>query len=138
MLLKKIIWIYYFIRGGLKYTNGYYVESLNYFNEAYKYYKDWNIVLHKALSEFFVKEYELATFSFQEALQLVEENKKLNIDEKNYLRRYILSYLLRLLDLYELYNNYEKYILMNKKSTYNKSNVRKFLLKSFYLEDEEN
>ena len=136
--MKKIIWLYYFVRGILKYINGYYIESLNYFNEAYKYYKNWNIVLHKALSEFFVEEYELAIFSFQESLQLVEESKKLNIDEKNYLRRYILSYLIKLLHLYGLYNNYEKYILMNKKSTYNKSNVRKSLLKSFYLEDEEN
>jgi len=104
--------------------------ALNMFSKAKKYYSnDYQLYIYKGLSEFLLKLFDNSLFSFQEALVMIDANKKLSLDEKNYLKKYIIEHLLDVLRILEHSSNYDNYKNIYNGLNFNKSKINK---KFFY------
>ena len=134
-ILKRVKYLYHFIKGKHYLIKEDALRGFLEFNLAQKYQfnEDFELYIYKGLSEFLLKKFENSIMSFQYALKLVENSKKLNIDEKNYLKKYIIDNILDLLKILENSENIKRYSKIYKELDFNVKNIRKRFFYDFPL-----
>ena len=130
-MFDKIKASYYLVKGTNKLAENNDIEALEYFNKAKSFESEYDIYIHKGYAEFNLYEFDSCIISYQFALQMIKDNKKLNIDEKNYLRCYVLKDLIDAFNRLKLFNKIEEYHQMYKDSIYDRKNISNRLLRNF-------
>ena len=131
-ILQKIKYAYHFVKGKNFLIENDILNALKEFNLATKYNSDdYELYIYKALSEFLMKEFDNAMMTYQYSLNLVEENYKLNIDEKQYLKTYILDDLLQIFYILKKFENISKYISLYKECSFDIKNIQANILENF-------
>jgi hypothetical protein len=108
------------------------IDALWNFKKASIYNQnDYPLYIYKGFSEFLIKDFSNALLSYQQALRLIENHKKLNDDEKSYLKDYIIENILHIFNATKEYKNYEKYAKVYKDLKFDIENIRKNFLYDF-------
>ncbi|MFT7880849.1 MAG: hypothetical protein ABXS91_10705 [Sulfurimonas sp.] len=128
---SRVMSTYYYLKGKQELSLKNDFEAWEYFHKAEKYEQAFDILIHKALAEFFLKKFDNCIITSQLALISIEEEKKLNNDEKEYLRFYVLDTLIDTLNILKKYENIEKYEAMFKNISFDINNIRKNYLDDF-------
>ena len=138
-IYRKIMYILFFLKGRNYFLKTNFIDSLKYFTQAEKYYaEDYQLYIYKGLNEFFIKLFDNALISFQKALGMIDSSQKLNLDEKKYLKKYIIEYILISSTVVESFSNYDKYKNIYYNLEYKKDNINKNLLLDFPITDNNN
>jgi len=87
--------------------------------------------------QFLLKDFENSIITYQYALQLVDKSKKLNQDERAYLKEYILDRLITALNIIHHYENIEKYTKKAKELSWDRDNVQKRIVENFPMNNNE-
>lgn len=132
-MYKKIMAVYFFIKGKDKLSHSDDLTALEYLKKATNYKKEYDIYIYKGLAEFNLNDYENSILSYQFALQLLKSDKKLNLDEKNYLSKFILEDLIKALRILDINNNINEYQKELNKLVFNTKNIRKRFFEDFPL-----
>jgi len=133
------MYIFFFLKGRHYFLKTNFIDSLKYFTQAEKYYtEDYQLYVYKGLNEFFIKLFDNALISFQKALSMIDANQKLNIDEKKYLKKYIIEYILISSTVVESFSSYGRYKNIYYNLEYKKDNINKNLLLDFPISDNNN
>ena len=131
-IFNKFKYVYHFIQGKNYLSEKNIVDALCEFNIAKIYNdNDYELYIYKGLSEFLLKEFENAMITYQYALNLIDKNKKLNFDAKQYLKKYILEDLLQIFQILQKYENIEKYSKLYNNLKFNKNNIKEKIFKDF-------
>lgn len=131
----KIKFSYFFVKGSRLLSKENIIEALVYFTKASKCeYRDYNLYAYKGLCEFLLHKYENSIWSYQMALQLIENKQRLNIDEKEYLKHYVLRNLILALDILNKNENIDEYQLILKNSFFDIAKVRDRYIEDFPLD----
>jgi len=134
-IFNKIKYAYHFIKGKDYLSKKNIVDALKEFNIAKKYNtNDYELFIYKGLAELLFKEFESSLMSYQYALKLVEKNKKLNTDEKNYLKKYILEDILFILNVLNKKDNFDEYLNLFNEIKFDRNKIRSKFFKDFPLD----
>lgn len=132
-MYNKIMAIFFFIKGKDRLSHSDDLTALEYLKKATSYKKKYDIYTYKGLAEFNLNDYENSILSYQFALQLLESDKKLNLDEKNYLFKFILEDLIKALKILNINNNLREYEKKLNELVFNTKNIRKSFFDDFPL-----
>lgn len=133
--IDKVKFSYFFIKGSRLLREENTLDALLYFNKASRCkHKDYDLYAYKGLCEFLLHKYENAILSYQEALPLIHKKHKLNKDEKDYLKYYILGNLILSLKILKKNENIGKYEQLYKNLTFNKVEISERILEDFPIE----
>ena len=134
--IKKIISSYYVVKAKDLLSKKNDIDALYYLNKASKIETKYDIYIYKALAEFLLNKYENALLSYQYALKLIEQDKNLNLDEREYLKKFVVEDILSILTILNKRDNYNEYLTIFKNITFNKDNIRTKFFKDFPINNE--
>lgn len=126
-MYRRMLYAYYYIRAKRCLIKKDFLCAYNNFLKAEKYYKDdYSLYVYKGVSEFMLKQFESALNSFQKALFKIENNNKLDKENRNYLKKYIIGYIVDILKVLGNEINLNRYKRMYESLDYDENKVNKY------------
>jgi len=125
-VMSKSLYIYNYFKAKKCLIKKDFLCAYENFVKAEKYNdKDYSLYIYKGISEFFLKEFESSLYTLQRALLIIESNKKLNKDEKNYLKKYLFGYIIDILKILNKEESLNEYLKIYKKLKFDRKNINK-------------
>jgi len=133
-IINRILCTYFYIKGKrfLEIHKAY--ESLEFFLKAKKFCgNDLHLYIYLALAEFLTKDFDNALIHFQRSLLILENDTKLNNDEKLYVKSYILTQILDLERIFKWNRSFDDYRNLLRNISYDKNKINNNLFYDFPL-----